>query len=111
MQTLSCHAAGTTPSDEALRVYYEGLDVQETFDVLKPKIIDVVKQRRVQKAKIAYLAGLKGQAKVEIKMAQPRAHRLTSRRYSGHRPGAAQTPQAVKNLVVADIDRNRALAQ
>ena len=66
-------AAGTTPSDEALRAYYDGLDVQETFEAIKPKIIDTIKQRRIAKAKAAYLAQLKAASTVEIKMAQPRA--------------------------------------
>src|SRR5262249_47989501 len=61
------------PSDEALRAYYDGLDVQETFEQLKPKIIDVIKQRRIAKAKTAYMAQLKAASTVEIKMAQPRA--------------------------------------
>jgi len=66
-------AAGTTPSDDALRVYYDGLDVQESFDQIKTKIVEVIKQRRIAKAKTAYLAQLKAAATVEVKMAAPRA--------------------------------------
>ena len=47
------------PSDEALRLYYEGVDTNESFDVAKPKILEYVMQRRISKAKATYLQSLK----------------------------------------------------
>ncbi|HEV3333866.1 MAG TPA: thioredoxin domain-containing protein [Bryobacteraceae bacterium] len=65
-------AAGADPSDDALRVYYEGLDTQESFDTAKDKIREYIKQRRVAKAKAAYLQSLKTTAKIEVELAAPR---------------------------------------
>jgi protein-disulfide isomerase len=66
-------AEGVDPSEDALRVYYEGLDTQESFDSARDKIKEYIKQRRVNKARAAYMAELKAQAKVEIELAAPRA--------------------------------------
>ena len=66
-------AAGVDPSDDALRVYYEGLDTQEPFDTAKDKIKEYLRQRRIAKAKTAFLQSIKAAAKVEIDLAPPRA--------------------------------------
>jgi protein-disulfide isomerase len=66
-------AAGVDPSDDALRVYYEGLDTSEPFDSAKAKITDYIRQRRITKAKTAYIASLKAAAKIQIELAAPRA--------------------------------------
>jgi len=66
-------AAGVDPSDDALRVYYEGLDTQEPFDSAKDKIREYLKQRRITKAKTAYIQSLKAAAKVEVDLLAPRA--------------------------------------
>ena len=66
-------AGGVDPSDEALRVYYEGLDTSESFDSVKDKIREYLKQRRINKARTAYLQSLKAAAKVEVDLAAPRA--------------------------------------
>jgi protein-disulfide isomerase len=60
------------PSEEALRVFYEGLDTNETFETARPKIIEHLRQRRIAKAKSAYLASLRAQANVAIRLAPPR---------------------------------------
>lgn len=67
------NAAGVDPSDEALKVYYEGLDTQETFENAKDKIREYIRQRRITKAKAAYMAMLKSEAKVEVELVAPRA--------------------------------------
>jgi protein-disulfide isomerase len=66
-------AEGVDPPDDALRVYYEGLDTTEPFDTAKDKIKEFIRQKRITKAKTAYMAELKAQAKVEIELAAPRA--------------------------------------
>jgi len=66
-------AAGVDPSEDALRVYYEGLDTQEPFESAKDKIKEYIKQRRVAKAKAAYIASLKTAAKIDVELAVPRA--------------------------------------
>lgn len=61
------------PSEETLRVYYEGIDTTETYEAVRVKIIDALKQRRIQKLKTAYLQSLRSQANIAIRLAPPRA--------------------------------------
>jgi protein-disulfide isomerase len=61
------------PSEEALRVYYEGLDTKEPFEAVREKILDAVRQRRVAKARSEYLRALRSEARVAIVLGSPRA--------------------------------------
>jgi protein-disulfide isomerase len=74
-QLLERHAYSTfkEPSEEALRVYYDGLDTTESFDAVRDKIRDVIRQRRMTKAKTAYVKSLRSQANVTLRLAPPRA--------------------------------------
>jgi protein-disulfide isomerase len=60
-------------TDDALKVYYEGLDTQEGFDTAKDKIREYIRQKRIAKVKTAYMQSLHNAAKVEILLAPPRA--------------------------------------
>jgi len=60
------------PSDEALRFYYEGLDTKESFEEVRGKILDHVRQRRIAKAKAAYTESLRAQSSVVISLSAPR---------------------------------------
>lgn len=60
------------PSDEALRVYYEGVDTTEPFEVVKGKIIDSLRQRRAGKIKAAYMQSLRVQSRVAVRLSTPR---------------------------------------
>lgn len=60
------------PSDDALRVYYEGLSVTEPFEQVRDKIIEVIRQRRTSKLKKAYLESLRKAASVDILLGPPR---------------------------------------
>jgi protein-disulfide isomerase len=75
-QLLEKHVNSTIakpPSEDALRIYYEGLDTPESFDAVKGKIADHLRDRRIAKAKTAYMQELRSQAKIEIQLAPPRA--------------------------------------
>ncbi|MBV8070317.1 MAG: thioredoxin domain-containing protein [Acidobacteriaceae bacterium] len=61
------------PSDEALEVYYEGLDTKESFEKMKPQIADHIREMRTEKAKSAYIQSLRKEANVMIALAPPRA--------------------------------------
>ena len=61
------------PPDEALSVYYEGLDTKESFESIKPKIVGHLRQKRLERAKSAYMESLRAQADIAIKLAPPRA--------------------------------------
>jgi len=60
------------PSDEALKVYYEGLDTTESFESMRDKIKDHLRERRVGKAKDEYVQSLRKQASISITIAPPR---------------------------------------
>ena len=62
------------PSEEALRVYYEGLDATEPYETVREKIIDVLRQRRMTKAKSAYVKSLREATTVGMYLAPPRAY-------------------------------------
>jgi protein-disulfide isomerase len=61
------------PSEEALRVYYDGIDTTESFDAVRDKIRDVIRQRWMTKAKAAYVKSLRSKANVTLRLAPPRA--------------------------------------
>jgi protein-disulfide isomerase len=60
------------PSEESLRVYYEGVDTNESYEAIRSKILDHIRQRRLARAKTAYLETLRKEAKVTIMLAAPR---------------------------------------
>jgi len=61
------------PSDEVLKVYYEGVDSSEPFETAKEKIREYIRQRRVAKAKSAYIQSLRSHAQIAIRLEPPRA--------------------------------------
>jgi protein-disulfide isomerase len=75
-QLLERHVTGKVakdPSDEALRVYYEGVDTNEPFEAVRGKIIEALRQRRALKIRTAYLQSLRSQATIAVRLAPPRA--------------------------------------
>jgi protein-disulfide isomerase len=67
-------AIAADPGDEALRVYYEGLDnIGKPFEEVKDQIKDVIRQRRMAKTKADYIKSLRTAANVNIRLAPPRA--------------------------------------
>jgi protein-disulfide isomerase len=67
------NAIAKDPDDGALRVYYEGIDTTEPFEAIRPKILEHVRQRRLEKAKTAYLQSLRSQAALTVTVEPPRA--------------------------------------
>jgi predicted DsbA family dithiol-disulfide isomerase len=75
-QLLEKHVWSTLPadpSDEGLRAYYDGLDTPESFEAVKDKIRDHIRDRRKAKAKTAYVQALREKARISLWMAPPRA--------------------------------------
>ena len=74
-QLLERHVNGTIakdPDDTVLRVYYEGIDTNEPFEAVRDKILEHLRQRRLAKAKTAYIQALRSQAKITVDVAPPR---------------------------------------
>jgi protein-disulfide isomerase len=67
-------AIAADPSDETLRVYYEGVDnVTQPFEAVKSQIVEAIRQRRIARAKTDYVQSLRTAAHVSIRLAPPRA--------------------------------------
>jgi protein-disulfide isomerase len=61
------------PSEEALRLYYEGIDSKEPYEKMRAGILDHIRQNRILKAKTAYVQGLRAKATVVFHLTAPRA--------------------------------------
>lgn len=61
------------PSDEALHVYYEGVDTTQPFETVRPQILDHIRQKRLAAAKTAYLKSLRTQTDVAVLLTPPRS--------------------------------------
>jgi len=75
-QLLDRHVNSTTaqePDETALRVYYEGIETAETFEEARPKILQHIRDRRIARAKKAYIQSLRDEAKIAILLTPPRA--------------------------------------
>jgi protein-disulfide isomerase len=75
-QLLDRHIVSVLPKDppeEALKLYYEGTDANESFEVARDKIRDYIRQRRMAKAKAEYIKSLRSQSKVVLSFSQPKA--------------------------------------
>ncbi len=59
------------PTEDQLKVYYEGLDTTEPYDVVREKILFSIRQRRLKKARTEYVRALREQAGVTISLAAP----------------------------------------
>jgi protein-disulfide isomerase len=62
------------PTDEQLRVYYEGIDTDQPFDAVKDKIMQHIRDVRSTKAKAAYLVKLRNQSNIMIALQPPAAN-------------------------------------
>jgi predicted DsbA family dithiol-disulfide isomerase len=60
------------PTEDALKIYYEGIDTNESYEAIRDKILDHIRQRRLARAKTAYLDTLRKQSRISIMLAAPR---------------------------------------
>ena len=63
----------TDPTDDQLRVYYEGVNTDQPFEVVRDKVLQHIKDARAAKARAAYVKSLREQAGVLITFAPPAA--------------------------------------
>jgi predicted DsbA family dithiol-disulfide isomerase len=61
------------PSEDALHVYYDGLDTKASFEEVRSQIIETVRQNRLERIKTAYMKSLREEAKISFLLAAPRA--------------------------------------
>ncbi len=75
-ELIQRHVASTLPkdpSDEALRVYYEGVDTNQPYETVRDQILASLRQRRLAKAKGEYVKSLRSQANLAFRIGPPRA--------------------------------------
>ena len=61
------------PTEDQLKIYYEGLETDQPYEVMRPKIVEKIHTIRVNKVRTAYLKTLREQAGVIIQLAPPSA--------------------------------------
>lgn len=61
----------TDPSDDQLRVYYEGVNTDQPFEAVRDKVLQHIREQRLAKAKAAYVKSLREQAGVLVTFAPP----------------------------------------
>jgi protein-disulfide isomerase len=75
-QLLEKHVNSTIdkdPPEDALKVFYEGVDTAQPYSAVRDQIIQSIRTRRIAKAKTAYMDSLRKDAKVSIRLTPPRA--------------------------------------
>ena len=75
-ELIELHVNGALPkdpSDEALRVYYEGLDAAQPYEAVRDQILQHLRERRIAKAKAAYVQSLRSLASIAMRLTPPRA--------------------------------------
>jgi predicted DsbA family dithiol-disulfide isomerase len=62
------------PSDDQMQVYYEGLDTDQPYEVVRGKILEKIRQLRLEKAISAYANNLRNETTVFVTLAPPQAN-------------------------------------
>jgi protein-disulfide isomerase len=63
----------TDPTEEQLRIYYEGVETDQPFEAMREQILQHIREARQTKARAAYLKSLRSQAQITIALASPTA--------------------------------------
>ncbi len=61
------------PTEDQMRVYYEGVETDQPYEAVRAKILEKIRQLRTEKAKAAYLQTLRTESAVYIVLAPPSA--------------------------------------
>jgi protein-disulfide isomerase len=63
----------TDPTEDQLRIYYEGVDTDQPFEAMREQILQHIREARQTKARAAYLKTLRSQAQISIALTSPTA--------------------------------------
>jgi len=61
------------PSEEALHTYYDGVDTEESYDAMRQRIIDHIRETKEAKVRNEYMKQLRADAKINLQFGAPRA--------------------------------------
>ena len=67
------NAIAKDPPEDMLRLYYEVVNPPDTYDKVRPQLLDHLRKVRLAKAKTAYMQSLRSKASVTIGLQAPRA--------------------------------------
>jgi protein-disulfide isomerase len=59
------------PTEEQMKVYYEGLETEQPYDTVRVKILDKIRDVRLNRATAAYVRALRAETPVFIALAPP----------------------------------------
>ena len=59
------------PTEDQMRVYYEGLETDQSYEAVRGKILEKIRQVRLDKARSTYLNSLRERASVVVELAPP----------------------------------------
>jgi protein-disulfide isomerase len=62
------------PSEDQMKVYYEGLETEQPYEAVRGKILDKIRELRTKKALSAYVKALRIQTEVYVTLAPPRVN-------------------------------------
>jgi len=63
----------TDPTEDQMKVYYEGLETDPPYETVRDKILEKIRQLRTDKVRAAYVKELRAQTSVTIALAPPKA--------------------------------------
>jgi len=62
------------PTEDQMKVYYEGLETEQPYEAVRGKILDKIRQLRENKARSTYVNALRAQSNVIVELASPSAN-------------------------------------
>jgi protein-disulfide isomerase len=63
----------TDPTEDQMKVYYEGLETDQPYEAVRDKILEKIRQLRTDKIRAAYVKTLREQVPVTVALAPPKA--------------------------------------
>jgi protein-disulfide isomerase len=62
------------PTEDQMKVYYEGVETDQPYEAVRGKILDKIRQLRMEKARAAFLRTLRAETTVYVALAPPSAN-------------------------------------
>jgi protein-disulfide isomerase len=62
------------PTEDQMKVYYEGLETDQSYEAVRGKILEKIRQLRTDKARAAYVKVLRDQSNIIVELASPSAN-------------------------------------
>jgi protein-disulfide isomerase len=63
----------TDPTEDQMKVYYEGLETEQPYEAVRDKILEKIRQLRTDKVRAVYVKALRAETPVIVALAPPKA--------------------------------------